>query len=95
MCPECWDRREQVAAPARTRARLQQPNLVLGLGVAALIPCFWPMQLGSIVVGVYALSKLPDDAPEKAKRNIVIGIVLGCVGVMESVLFLAVIVGRG
>ena len=53
------------------------------------------MQLGSIVVGVYALSKLPDDAPEKAKRNIVIGIVLGCVGVMESVLFLAVIVGRG
>lgn len=86
MCPECWDRRVKVVDEREGRRAMWLPNTVLGLGVAALIPCIWPLQVGAVVVGLWALSRLGPDSPPSARTRIWIGMGLGALGLGLSAL---------
>lgn len=86
MCPACWDRRVKVVDEREGRRVMFLPNTVLGVGVAALIPCIWPLQVGAVVLGVWALTRIAPDAPPSARTRIWVGMALGAVGLGISAL---------
>jgi hypothetical protein len=92
ICPDCWERRGAVVARNDEKRQMALANTALGLGILALVPFVWPAGVGAILVSSLALSRLDEGHPGRARA--VVGLVLGPVGLLVSVLSFVYILPR-
>ena len=89
MCPDCWERRSEIAEKNTRTNEMMLPNVALGLGVLALVPLIWPAGVGALIVSSVALNRL--EAPHPGRKRATIGLALGAVGLVVSVASYAVL----
>lgn len=89
ICASCWSQREKVAEVVEAKQRLHLPKVALYVGLAALIPCLWPLQVGGIVLGIVALARSAGDPRGQAYATI--GLVAAVCGLAGSIAMLGVI----
>jgi hypothetical protein len=86
MCPSCWELRSRSAAALNTTgngSRLQTVGLVMG--VVALVPGCWILQIISIIVNIVAIAKAKGDKARKARRRPIAGLVLSGIGLIVTI----------
>jgi len=87
MCPACWELRSRtVEALVKSPARLPLVGLVLGL--LALWPGCWAMQVGAGVVNGVALYRSRGE-PWRARWREGLGLAFAGLGLVVSILWVA------
>ena len=89
MCPTCDARRNQAQSEATVQDHMRHANLALSLGIFALIPCIWPVQLGALIVSIRALLRLRKLGIDLGWPRILTGLVLACIGILESLIVIS------
>ena len=89
ICPECWRRREARAGELKKDDAGHLPLWSVGLGVVALVPFLWPLQLGAVLTGMTALRRLEDGSPRRGLAYVGIG--LGLLGGLGTCLTLVAV----
>lgn len=87
MCPTCWDVRARTVVPTRNTSEFALANAALTLGVIALIPGCWPVQLAGLITSGISLSKAYKK-PGRARGQSIAGLVLSALGALLTVLVL-------
>ncbi len=84
MCPKCWDlRSERVEKPGQENSqRLRIAGLILG--VVALIPGCWIVQIAAIIVNILGIVRGRKRQIPREALNIA-GLVLGILGLLFSI----------
>ncbi len=79
MCPTCWEVRNRTVPEPRPQAEFALPNAALAVGLVALIPGCWPLQIAGYVVGGISLAK-NYQTPGRARVQSIVALVLTVLG---------------
>jgi hypothetical protein len=61
----------------------------LGVGIAALVPCLWPLQIGGVILGTIAIIRSRKNGDRRGLAFAMAGVALSLLGGLGSVLLLA------
>ena len=92
ICASCWSQREKESAVVEAKQRLYFPKVALWIGLGALVPCVWPLQVGGIILGIVALARAGGDP--RGQAYAAIGLVASICGLAGSLVLLG-LMGTG
>ena len=90
ICAECWDKRRARTEKLSLGESTSFAKVALGIGIAALVPCLWPLQLGGVVVALVALRRTQDPRARALAWTGLALSVAGLVGSAAVALFLGI-----
>lgn len=85
LCPACWKLRAAHAEELERGDRRHLSHVALGLGILALVPCIWPIQLAAPIVAAVAWRRAHARGDAKGVTMAAVGLALSVLGVAGTI----------